>query len=136
MIPFFEFSFYQFLLVMSSAGTGIAHLCLGTYTLLVSLGCPLDGYGWIPLLSFSLVMFFASCGILSIPFYVVAEILPLKVKYLIIYIFHNILTYLPCIISLFMALLSSTDQRDMLHHTANLVVVAVLCCRQIVSLSP
>lgn len=82
---------------MSSTGTGIAHLCFGTYTLLVSVGFQLNGYSWIPLLSFSLVMFFASCGLLSITFYVVAEILPVKVKstfnlnflqYLYSWIFH------------------------------------------------
>lgn len=68
-------------------------MCLGTYTLLVSMGFSLDGYGWIPLVCFSLVMFFASCGILSIPFYVVAEILPVKVKTLTIDVLYNILIH-------------------------------------------
>lgn len=39
-----------------------------------------DSFNWLPVASFSFVMFIGSCGILSLPFMLIAEILPEKIK--------------------------------------------------------
>lgn len=69
----------QFLLTFSAFGTGLSLLVLGLYTYLKSLGVNVDGLGWIPVVSFGLVLFIASCGVLPLPFVVISEIIPEKV---------------------------------------------------------
>lgn len=70
----------QFLLVSSALGTGIGLLVLAAYNYAKVLGYPVYEFNWIPLASFSFVIFISNCGILSVPFLVIAEILPLKVR--------------------------------------------------------
>lgn len=54
-------------------------LCLGTYTLLKSLEFDMSGFNWLPVASFSFVIFVANWGVLTLPFLVIAEIMPEKV---------------------------------------------------------
>lgn len=42
----------------------------------------LSGLGIIPLLSFSVVLFAQSCGVVPLPFVVISEILPREVRFL------------------------------------------------------
>lgn len=44
------------------------------------LGHDMTPYGWIPIASFSFVIFIASWGVLTLPFLVMSEILPEKVN--------------------------------------------------------
>lgn len=69
----------KFLLAFSATGTGLGLCTLGGYTLLKSLGYSLDGLGWLPIASFSFCIFIASWGVLTLPFMVIAEIMPEKV---------------------------------------------------------
>lgn len=69
----------KFLLAFSSAGTGLGLICLGAYTWLSLLGYPVEDYGWISVFSFSFAIFIASWGVLTLPFLVIAEIMPEKV---------------------------------------------------------
>lgn len=65
--------------MVSSALTGIGLVCLGGYMCLQSKGYDLTGLGLIPLLSFSVVLFAQSCGVVPLPFVVISEILPREV---------------------------------------------------------
>lgn len=69
----------KFLLAFSALGTAVGLGSLGAYTHLKEAGMELQGFGWLPLLSFSFVVFIASWGVLTLPFVVVAEIMPEKV---------------------------------------------------------
>lgn len=53
-------------------------------------GYDVSSYGWVPLVSFSFTLFLAYWGVLSLPFVVIAEILPEKVK---IFEIDNFLLY-------------------------------------------
>lgn len=50
-------------------------------------GYDLTGLGVIPLISFAVVVFAQSCGVVPLPFVVISEILPREVK--IIFLFRN-----------------------------------------------
>lgn len=39
----------------------------------------LNGYGWIPLASFSFVLFAGCCGVVPLPFVIISEIMPQEV---------------------------------------------------------
>lgn len=58
----------------------------------------MTGYGWITVASFSFVIFIAACGVLTVPFLVIAEILPEKVNAHSIDIFDYISSKLPFIL--------------------------------------
>lgn len=70
---------YQVLLITSAFGTGLGMLLLGLFNYLKSSNSKLALYNWIPLLCFCFIIFIGNCGILSLPFVVVAELLPEKV---------------------------------------------------------
>lgn len=65
---------------MSCLGMTCGHIILGTYTFLKTLGYGVEIVNWIPILSFSLVIFAGSSGILTVPFTLLAEIMPPKIK--------------------------------------------------------
>ncbi|XP_055302945.1 facilitated trehalose transporter Tret1-like [Sitodiplosis mosellana] len=70
----------KFLFVVSTVGTAIGLISLGTYTMLRTWGYQVETFNWIPIASFSFVIFLASCAILTLPFLVIAEILPEELK--------------------------------------------------------
>jgi len=70
----------KFLLVTSALGADLGLLILGIYNYLKLLKYSVVDFGWIPLLSFSFVIFIGNCGILSLPFTVITEVLPLKIR--------------------------------------------------------
>lgn len=65
---------------MSTIGTAIGLISLGTYTMLKTWGYQVESFNWIPVASFSFVIFLASCAILTLPFLVISEILPEDLK--------------------------------------------------------
>lgn len=68
-------------MLMSFTGTGISHAILATYIYLSSAtNINLEGFQWVPVVSFSSMIFIASCGALPIPYVIVSEILPDKVS--------------------------------------------------------
>lgn len=74
----------KILLIMSAVGTGLSLSIFGTFSFFVDHPEFAD-YGFtqlksIPLITFSLAIFFANVGILNLPFLVLAEILPVKVR--------------------------------------------------------
>lgn len=66
------------LLVSTLGGVGLL-LITATYALLVEWGYRLDGWDWVPLVSISLFIFFATIGLLPVPYVMLAEVLPPKV---------------------------------------------------------
>lgn len=64
----------------SALGAALGLLILGIYNYLKLLNYSVEDFGWIPLVSFSFVIFIGNCGILSLPFTVITEVLPLKVS--------------------------------------------------------
>lgn len=67
-------------MITSTTLTSIGYCIVGTYSYLRSLGYNLNALGWIPILGLSLVIFVASLGILTLPYVIVAEVLPQKVR--------------------------------------------------------
>lgn len=69
----------KFLLAFSAFGTSFGLGILGLYSYMKTLGYDLHEYSWIPLVSFSFVIFIANFGVLTLPFLVLSEISPPKV---------------------------------------------------------
>lgn len=69
-------------LMISVSATGIAlgQTVLGLYMMLKSWNVDVSAFTWIPLGSFSFVLFLSQVGVLSLPFVVLAEIMPQKIK--------------------------------------------------------
>lgn len=69
-------------MVVSFAGTAFSHVVLGTYIYLsMETKVDLTAFQWVPVTSFSAMIFIASCGALPIPYVIVSEILPDKVSF-------------------------------------------------------
>lgn len=71
---------FQILFAVSTIGTSVGLIILGTYVLMKSRNFEVDAYNWIPLVSFSFVIFIASLGVLNLPFVVITEVMPDKFK--------------------------------------------------------
>lgn len=66
-------------MAVSAIGIAMGQTCFGLYVMLKTQGYDMSAYGWIPLVSFSFAINLASWGVLSLPFLIIAEILPEKV---------------------------------------------------------
>lgn len=64
----------------STTGTALGLITMGVYMMLRSWGYPVDAHNWIPVVSFSFVIFIASWAILTLPFLVISEIMPQHLK--------------------------------------------------------
>lgn len=65
---------------MSAIGTALGLISLGTYSMLKMQGYNVESFNWIPVCSFSFAIFIASWGVLTLPFLVISEIMPEKLK--------------------------------------------------------
>lgn len=66
---------------MSSAvGVALGQTMLGFYMMIKLWGVDVTAFNWIPVVSFSVVVFVSMLGILSLPFLCLAELLPEKIK--------------------------------------------------------
>lgn len=65
---------------MSTIGTTLGLSTFGVFMMFKSMHHEIGALYWIPLTSFSFVIFVASCGILSLPHLVVAEVMPENIK--------------------------------------------------------
>lgn len=75
-----RFLFFQLLFAISTIGISLGLSVLGMYTLLKSSGYNVEPFNFIPVASFSFVIFIASWAVLTLPFLVIAEIMPEKLK--------------------------------------------------------
>lgn len=73
------------LLIFSTAGAFVGLMLLGTFSYLSTIGVDLTDFNWVPLLSFSMFIFISCFGILPLPFIILAEILPQKVRKIFFY---------------------------------------------------
>jgi hypothetical protein len=70
----------KILMSVSCIGSTLGLLVLAIYAYCNTLGLNVESLNWIPLVSFSFVIFIQNVGILSIPFLYLAEISPQKVR--------------------------------------------------------
>lgn len=65
----------------SALGTAFGLIVFATYTCVKGAGTiNVDQFNWVPVASFALAIFSANLGVLSLPFLVLTEILPEKVR--------------------------------------------------------
>lgn len=65
---------------MSTIGTAFGQIVLASYMMLKSEGYNVEAYSFLPITCFSLVLFLAAWGILTLPFLVIAETMPENLK--------------------------------------------------------
>ncbi|XP_031629245.1 facilitated trehalose transporter Tret1-like [Contarinia nasturtii] len=70
----------KFLYVVSTVGITLGLTTFGIFMMLKTNGYDVEIFNWIPIASFSFVIFIASWAVLSLPFLVIAEIMPEKLK--------------------------------------------------------
>ncbi|XP_037039592.1 facilitated trehalose transporter Tret1-like [Bradysia coprophila] len=68
------------LYVVSTTGTAFGQIILASYMMLKSMGYNVEAYNFVPITCFSLVLFLAAWGILTLPFLVIAETMPENLK--------------------------------------------------------
>ncbi|XP_004530296.1 facilitated trehalose transporter Tret1 [Ceratitis capitata] len=70
----------KLLLLISTLGIALGHIIFGTYTYLDVLGYDVNAFSWVPVVSFSFTIFIASWGLMGLPYLVIAEIIPPKLR--------------------------------------------------------
>lgn len=70
----------KILISFSAFGTGFGLTILGLYSYCKMIELDVSMFSWVPVTSFSLVIFLASCGVLTLPFVVISEVLPEKIR--------------------------------------------------------
>lgn len=65
---------------MSAIGTGMSLTIFGAFNYITSLGYQTAEFDWIPIVTFSSMMFIAACGILPLLTVLVSEFMPDKVS--------------------------------------------------------
>lgn len=66
--------------MLSAVLMALGLVVLGVYMMLKSWNIDVSAFSWIPLASFSFAVFVSQLGVLSIPFLILAEIMPEKIK--------------------------------------------------------
>lgn len=67
--------------MLSTFGTTFGLITFGIYMMLKSWNYAVEeSFRWIPLAALSIVIFFASCAILTLPFTVIGEMMPEQIK--------------------------------------------------------
>uniref|UniRef100_A0A182JVW4 Major facilitator superfamily (MFS) profile domain-containing protein n=1 Tax=Anopheles christyi TaxID=43041 RepID=A0A182JVW4_9DIPT len=70
----------KILLLLSATGVGLALAVLGAHSYLLTIGYDLQGVEWLPVLALSLTLFLGAIGITNIPFFIVPEVMPPKLR--------------------------------------------------------
>ncbi|KAH8248789.1 hypothetical protein KR032_003244, partial [Drosophila birchii] len=68
------------LLLLSALGIAFGQSSMGTYSYLTFLGYPVESFSWVPIAGFSFMIFMAAWGLLTLPFLVISEIMPPKIR--------------------------------------------------------
>lgn len=71
---------FQILFIVSAIGLALGLTTLGVYMMLKSWNYDVDSFNWIPLASVSFTIFIASWAVLTLPFLVISEIMPERIK--------------------------------------------------------
>ncbi|KAH8267463.1 hypothetical protein KR018_005366, partial [Drosophila ironensis] len=70
----------KILLLISAVGIGFGQSAMATYSYFQVLGYQVESFSWVPVAGFSFMLFLAALGLLSLPFLVISELLPAKVR--------------------------------------------------------
>lgn len=70
----------KIMLLLSATGVGLALAVLGAHSYLLTIGYDLQGAEWLPVLALALTLFLGAIGITNIPFFIVPEVMPPKVR--------------------------------------------------------
>lgn len=70
----------KFMMTISALGTSMGLATFGFYALMHSKGYDMENLKFVPLLSFSLMIFIANLGVLTLPFLILSEISHPKVS--------------------------------------------------------
>lgn len=70
----------KMLLIASTSSSATCLCVISLYTMLKDQGYALNGLNWLPVVTFSLFIFVSAIGILPVPYVIVSEVLPQKVK--------------------------------------------------------
>lgn len=84
-------------MAFSALGNSFGLAVLGIYCFIENIGIEVAAFQFIPLISFCFMIFMANIGILSLPFLILSEILPEKIKAMtttFLMLFLNILAFL------------------------------------------
>lgn len=66
--------------IISSAGCSVSLLVTGVYVYLVRSGVHMSAYSWLPVASLSFFIFICAIGVVPVPFVVMTEVMPAKVR--------------------------------------------------------
>lgn len=72
------------LLLFSTSGICLGESAMASYYSLTSQGYDTIMFNWLPIASFSLILFAGTCGVLTIVFPVIAEITPPKIRSIVV----------------------------------------------------
>lgn len=112
----------KILFMVSTVGTSFGLIVLGTFVMLKSWHYEMETFNWIPMASFSFVIFIASLGIMNMPFVVISEIMPEKIKDFGVSFCMTILWALTFIMVKYLPFLS-----DSLGFSGTMYIFAVVC---------
>lgn len=70
----------KILLSISAIGMSVGLATMSLYSFSVSKGADLSSFAWIPLVSFSFVIFISNLGVNTLPFLYLSEVVPTKTK--------------------------------------------------------
>uniref|UniRef100_A0A8W7PFV3 Major facilitator superfamily (MFS) profile domain-containing protein n=1 Tax=Anopheles coluzzii TaxID=1518534 RepID=A0A8W7PFV3_ANOCL len=70
----------KIMLLLSATGVGLALAVLGAHSYLLTIGYDLQGAEWLPVLALALTLFLGAIGITNIPFFIVPEVMPPKLR--------------------------------------------------------
>uniref|UniRef100_A0AAG5DB31 Major facilitator superfamily (MFS) profile domain-containing protein n=1 Tax=Anopheles atroparvus TaxID=41427 RepID=A0AAG5DB31_ANOAO len=70
----------KILLLVSAAGVGLSLGVLGAHSYLLTAGYDLAGLEWLPVLALSMTLFLGAIGITNVPFFIVPEVMPPKLR--------------------------------------------------------
>lgn len=70
----------KLLLLISAVGICLSQVIMGGHGYLKTFGYDTSGFDWVPVAAFSFMLFIASWGLLTLPFLVIAEIMPPKIR--------------------------------------------------------
>ncbi|EDV32164.1 uncharacterized protein Dana_GF14177 [Drosophila ananassae] len=117
----------KLLLLVSAIGIGLGQSAMGTYSYFQMLGYPVDSFSWVPVVGFSLMILMAAVGLLTLPFLVISEILPPKVRGTASMILMSVLWLMSCCVIKMMPILTvSLGMHGTVYMFASLSFLAAL----------
>lgn len=70
----------KILLIISTTGMGIGYTCLGIYSYMNLHGYDTSSFSYVPIISLSFTIFIGCIGVCTIPFIMLSEVLPHKIR--------------------------------------------------------